>query len=59
VVKEEEKRGEVKKGYRWAWQIHYHVVFPVKYRRALLEEDVVEIIKETARGIQESKRGMQ
>jgi putative transposase len=28
-------------------------VFPVKYRKALLEEEVVEIIKETAIGIQE------
>ena len=31
----------------------YHIVFPVKYRKALLEEEVVEIIKETAIGIQE------
>jgi putative transposase len=28
-------------------------VFPVKYRKALLDKDVVEIIRETAIGIQE------
>lgn len=44
---------EVKKGYHCAWQIHYHIVFPVKYRRGLLDKEVVEIIKETAIGIEE------
>ena len=43
----------VKKGYHCAWQIHYHIVFPVKYRKALLDEDVIGIIKDTAIGIQE------
>ena len=43
----------VKKGTHCAWQIHYHVVFPVKYRKALLDEEVVQIIVETARGIEE------
>ena len=42
---------EVRKGHHCAWQIHYHVVFPVKYRRALLDEEVVRIIVETAEGI--------
>ena len=36
-----------------AWQIHYHVVFPVKYRCALLDEDVTKIITETAVQISE------
>lgn len=45
--------GEVQKGYHCAWQIHYHIVFPVKYRKALLDGDVVEIVRETAIGIQE------
>ena len=45
--------GDVNKGYHCAWQIHYHLVFPVKYRKALLEPAVVEIIKETTQGIQE------
>jgi putative transposase len=42
---------KVNKGYHCAWQIHYHVVFPVKYRKVLLEETVVKIIEETAIGI--------
>ena len=45
--------GEVKKGYHCAWQIHYHIVFPVKYRKALLDEDVIKIIRETAIGIED------
>jgi putative transposase len=41
----------VQKASHCAWQIHYHVVFPVKYRKALLDEEVVRIIMETARAI--------
>ena len=51
--REKDRGSRVKKGYHCAWQIHYHIVFPVKYRKALLEGDVVEIIKETAVGIEE------
>ena len=47
------KEADVRKGYHCAWQIHYHIVFPVKYRKALLDKEVVEIIKGTAIGIQE------
>ena len=36
-----------------AWEIHYHIVFPVKYRRALLDEDVVKVIAETSVEISE------
>ena len=43
----------VHKASHCAWQIHYHIVFPVKYRRALLDEEVVAIIAETAAGISE------
>ena len=43
----------VRKSSHCAWQIHYHVVFPVKYRRALLDEEAVGIIVETAREIAE------
>ena len=50
---EKDKGSKVKKGYHCAWQIHYHIVFPVKYRKALLEGDVVRIIRETAKGIEE------
>ena len=48
-----EKGTVVRKGYHCAWQIHYHIVFPVKYRKALLDEEVTEIIRETAEAIQE------
>jgi REP-associated tyrosine transposase len=47
------KEADVRKGYHCAWQIHYHIVFPVKYRKALLDKEVIEIIKQTAIGIQE------
>ena len=43
----------VHKGSQCAWQIHYHIVFPVKYRRALLDDEMVEIITQTALGISE------
>jgi putative transposase len=34
-------------------QIHYHIVFPVKYRKALLDASVTRIIQETAAEIAE------
>ena len=43
----------VHKASHCAWQIHYHIVFPVKYRRALLDENVVTVITQTAVGISE------
>ena len=43
----------VRRGYHCAWQIHYHVVFPVKYRKALVDTEVTAIIQETAEGISE------
>jgi len=46
-------KGEVQKGYHCVWQIHYHIVFPVKYRKASLDKIVIKIIEETAEGIQE------
>jgi putative transposase len=33
--------------------MHYHVVFPVKYRKMLLDDEVIRIITETAVGIEE------
>ena len=45
---------EVQKGYHCAWQIHYHIVFLVKYyRKALLDKMVIKIIEEIANGIAE------
>ncbi|MGH7183753.1 MAG: IS200/IS605 family transposase [Nitrospiraceae bacterium] len=43
----------VRKGAHGAWQIHYHIVFRVKYRKALLDEAVMAIIPETAAEIAE------
>ena len=43
---------KVSKGHHCAWQIHYHVVVPVKDRKALLDDEVVQIIVETADEIQ-------
>ena len=49
----DQKEEEVGKGAHCAWQIHYHIVFPVKYRKALLDEAVTAIIEETAAEIAE------
>ena len=46
-------KGEVQKGYHCAWQIHYYLVFPVKYRKVLFDKTVIKIIEETAEGILE------
>ena len=46
-------KGELQRGYHCVWQIHYHIVFPVKYRKALLDEIVARIIEETVEGIGE------
>ena len=43
----------VKKGAHGAWQIHYHIVFPVKYRKAMLDETVTTMIQETTAEIAE------
>ena len=43
----------VKKTWHNAYDTHYHLVFPVKYRHALLREPIVEAIKETALAIAE------
>ena len=49
-----DQRGEVvRKGAHCAWHIHYHRVFPVKYRKALLDEAVTTMIQETAAEIAE------
>ena len=44
---------KVRKGNHCAYQTHYHIVFPVKYRKALLERRVEESISETAKAISE------
>ena len=47
-----QREDEVRKGAHCAWQIHYHVEFPVNYRKALLDEEVTAIIQETAAEIE-------
>jgi putative transposase len=44
---------DICKVYHCAWQIHYHFVFSVKYRKVFIDEQVTEIIKETTSGIAE------
>ncbi len=43
----------VKKASRCVYQTHYHLVFPVKYRKALLSEEVGQAIVEIAKEISE------
>ena len=43
----------LKKGWHCAYDTHYHIVFPVKYRKALLSDVVVQEIKEISKGIAE------
>jgi putative transposase len=43
----------LKREFHCAHQSHYHIVFPVKYRKALLSEPVVQSIKTTAHQIAE------
>jgi putative transposase len=41
------------KGYHCAYDTHYHIVFPVKYRKALLSDDIAKHIKEISKGLEE------
>ena len=41
------------KGYHCAYDTHYHIVFPVKYRKALLSDSVTKYIKEISKGLEE------
>lgn len=43
----------LQKGYHCAYQIHYHLVLPVKYRKALLTDEIAKKVKEIAFQIQE------
>ena len=43
----------VRKGYHCAWQIHYHIVFTVKYRKVVLDWEVTKIIQETSEELAE------
>jgi putative transposase len=41
------------KGYHCAYDTHYHIVFPVKYRKALLTHGIEETIKEISKSLEE------
>lgn len=41
------------KGYHCAYDTHYHIVFPVKYRKALLSDEIAAEIKETSKRLEE------
>ncbi len=41
------------RGWHCVYDTHYHIVFPVKYRKALLSDRVVAALKEIAQDIQE------
>ena len=41
------------KGYHCAYDTHYHIVFPVKYRKALLSDSVTKEIKEISKRLEE------
>ena len=43
----------VTKGYHHTYETHYHIVFPVKYRKSLLRLEVVDYLKEIFDNIQE------
>jgi putative transposase len=43
----------LKREYHCAHDSHYHIVFPVKYRKSLLNEQIVQFIKKTAVEISE------
>ena len=43
----------VKKGYHCAYEIHYHIVFPVKYRKALLRPEVEAALVRIGRDIED------
>ena len=42
-----------RKGYHCAYDTHYHIVFPVKYRKALLSNGVTKALKEISKGFEE------
>ena len=43
----------IQKGYHSAYQTHYHIVFPVKYRKALLNEPTVATLKMVTKELEE------
>ena len=50
---EEESEETVWKASHCAWQIHDHIVMPLKYRKALIDKGVEDGLREITRGIGE------
>ena len=42
-----------KKGWHCAYDTHYHIVFPVKYRKSLLSDSISNAIKEISKELEE------
>ena len=42
-----------RRGYHCVYDTHYHIVFPVKYRRALLSDKIAQHIKEISKELEE------
>jgi putative transposase len=42
----------VTKGFHCVYDMHYHLVFPVKYRKSLLEPEIAKATKAIAREIE-------
>ena len=45
--------GKIKRSYHCVYRIHYHFVFPVKYRKALLNKNIEQYFLDVCKGIQE------
>ena len=43
----------VNKASHCAWQIHYHIVMPVKYRKALIDDRVERLLREVSAEIEQ------
>ena len=49
----DQREEAVRKGAHGAWHLHYHIVFPVKCQKSLLDEVVTTMIQEAAAEIAE------
>ncbi len=42
----------LKRGHHFVYDTHYHIVFPVKYRKALLRADITTALKEISKELE-------
>ena len=52
-MEQREGKGGLKRGWHCVREIHYQVVMPVKYLKALIEQRVQRVLEETTEGIGE------